>query len=115
MQNRCLNTNIAKTTFAASHIEGARGDTARCCSGYSGLLYIIIIINVELTVPSAWLITPLFLIHNKYYVSQDSIVFKGILPLSYPRALCLARNVPSRAVFVALDFSDKGAYDETTI
>ena len=55
MQSRCLNTNITKPTIAASHIEGACGDSVRCCSGYSLLPRII---NVELTGPSAWLIAP---------------------------------------------------------
>ena len=55
MQSRCLNTNIAKSTFPAPHIEDVRSENARCRSGYS---LILCIINSELTVPSAWL-TPL--------------------------------------------------------
>ena len=56
MQSRCLNTNIAKSTFAAPHTEGACGERVRCGSGYSLLLCII---NLELTAPSAWLIASL--------------------------------------------------------
>ena len=62
---------------------------------------------------------PLF-IYNKYYISQDRIAFKGVLPLSCPRAFRLARNVSLRTVFVAFNFSEcvlsgKGAYNETVI
>ena len=80
MQSRCLNTNIAKSTFPAPHIADVRGESIRCCPGYSLLL--LYITNAELTVPSAWLITPLFLTINKYYISRDSIAFTVILSLS---------------------------------
>ena len=47
MQSKCLNTNITKATFAASQIEGVRGERVRCCSGCS---LILCVINAELTV-----------------------------------------------------------------
>ena len=55
MQSRCLNTNIAKSAFAAPHTEGACGERVRCCSGYSLMLYVI---NTQLNVLSAWLTPP---------------------------------------------------------
>ena len=52
MPSRCRNTNITKSTFPASRIEGARGERMHCCSGYSLILRII---NWELT---TWLRPP---------------------------------------------------------
>ena len=55
MQSRCLNTNIAKSTFPAPHIEDVHGERMRCCSGYSLFLGII---NTELTMLAALLTPP---------------------------------------------------------
>ena len=100
MQSRCLNTDIAKSTFPAPHIADVRGESLRCCSGYS---LVLCIINAELT---TWLRPPPRLTINKYYVSRDSIAFTVILSLSCPRAFRLPRNGSSRAVFVAFGFSE---------
>ena len=55
MQSRCINTNITKATFPASRIDGVRGESVRCSSGCSLMLCVI---NLELTVLSAWLTAP---------------------------------------------------------
>ena len=45
------------------------------------------VINSELTELPAWLTAPPpHLTHNKHYISQDSIAFRGVLSLSCPRA-----------------------------
>ena len=80
MQSRCLNTNIAKSTFPAPHIEGARSESVRCGSGYS---LVLCVINFALTVLPAWLTAPPpHLMFNKCYISQDRIAFRGVLFLS---------------------------------
>ena len=117
MRSRYRNTNTTKSTLTAPHIEDVCGDSMHCCSGYSLLPCII---NAELTVLTAILTPPPRLTINKYYFSQNSVAFKGVLSLSCPRAFRLARNGSSRAVFVAFSFaervsSDKGVHDETTI
>lgn len=102
MRSRCLNTNIAKANLHASHIEGERDKNGHRCSGCSVMLYII---DLESTVLSAWLIPPHNLTIDKYYISQNSVAFKGVLSLSCLRAFRLARNIPSRAICIAFDFS----------
>ena len=82
MQSRYFDTNITKATFSASRIEGVCGDNVRCCSGGS---LILCVINLELTVSSAWLTAPPpRLTINKYCVSQDSIAFRDVLSLVVP-------------------------------
>ncbi len=55
MQSRCLNTNIAKSTFPTSRIEDVPGERMRCCSGYS---LVLCISNTELTMLAALLTPP---------------------------------------------------------
>ena len=102
MQSRHININITQPQLPVHRVYGVRVDAARRFFRCSLLLYVI---NLELTVLSAWLTPPPRLTIDKYNTSQNSIDFSVVLSLSCLHALCLARSVSWRAVFVALGFS----------
>ena len=99
MQNRRINTNIAKTTFPAPQPNDVRVNAAR---RFSNCSLVSRIINAELIMLTAMLTPPPRLTSNKYYISQDSIAFRVALSLACLRALRLARSTPSQAIFVAV-------------
>ena len=102
MQSGHININITQPKLPVHQIYGVCVDTGRRFFRCSLLLYVI---NLELTALSAQLTPPPRLTIDKYNTSQDSINFRVILSLSCLHALCLARSVSLRAVFVALGFS----------
>ena len=111
MQSGDIQLTVPNGFYGYTGSIGVGVAAVRCVSLCSLFLRIL---NAKLTMLCAWLTPPSpRLTFDKYNTSQDSIGFRVVLSLSCLRAFRLARNVSSRAFFVA--FGSKLYYNTDSV